>query len=152
MPDVMLRTEGLTKGFTLHLQGGLRLAVLAGIDLTVRAGECVALTGPSGVGKTTLLRSLYGTCRADGGRILIRHRGALLDLAAAEPRAIVAGHPILLLDEPTAALDAANRATVLALINEAKARGAAIVTILHDAAALAVADRAFPMTALQDAA
>ncbi len=43
--------------------------------------------------------------------------------------------PALLLDEPTASLDAANRETVLALIEEAKARGAAIVGIFHDEAA-----------------
>lgn len=40
--------------------------------------------------------------------------------------------PALLLDEPTASLDARNRETVLALIDEAKARGAAILGIFHD--------------------
>ena len=42
-------------------------------------------------------------------------------------------YPALLLDEPTASLDADNRAVVLDLILEAKARGAAIVGIFHDA-------------------
>ncbi|MDN3713378.1 phosphonate C-P lyase system protein PhnL [Paracoccus cavernae] len=41
-------------------------------------------------------------------------------------------YPVLLLDEPTASLDAANRETVLSLIEEAKARGAAILGIFHD--------------------
>lgn len=51
-------------------------------------------------------------------------------------------YPALLLDEPTASLDAANRATVLSLIHEAKARGAAILGIFHDEAARAqVCDR-----------
>ncbi len=51
-------------------------------------------------------------------------------------------YPALLLDEPTASLDAANRDTVLCLIEEAKARGAAIVGIFHDTAARErVADR-----------
>lgn len=51
-------------------------------------------------------------------------------------------YPALLLDEPTASLDAANRATVLSLIQEAKARGAAILGIFHDEAARArVCDR-----------
>lgn len=51
-------------------------------------------------------------------------------------------YPALLLDEPTASLDATNRDTVLALIEEAKARGAAIVGIFHDGPARAqVADR-----------
>ena len=51
-------------------------------------------------------------------------------------------YPAMLLDEPTASLDEANRETVLELICEAKARGAAIVGIFHDKAARArVADR-----------
>ncbi|AHD10801.1 phosphonate C-P lyase system protein PhnL [Phaeobacter gallaeciensis] len=44
-------------------------------------------------------------------------------------------YPAMLLDEPTASLDAQNRATVLSLIEEAKARGAAIIGIFHDEAA-----------------
>ena len=44
-------------------------------------------------------------------------------------------YPALLLDEPTASLDPTNRATVLAMITEAKARGAAIIGIFHDHAA-----------------
>jgi alpha-D-ribose 1-methylphosphonate 5-triphosphate synthase subunit PhnL len=57
-------------------------------------------------------------------------------------RGFVHPYPALLLDEPTASLDAANRETVLSLIEEAKARGAAIVGIFHDEGARArVADR-----------
>ena len=44
-------------------------------------------------------------------------------------------YPAMLLDEPTASLDAANREVVLSLIEEAKARGAAIIGIFHDEAA-----------------
>jgi alpha-D-ribose 1-methylphosphonate 5-triphosphate synthase subunit PhnL len=230
---VMLKTEGLTKQFTLHLQGGLRIPVLRGLELEVRAGECVALAGPSGAGKTTLMRSLYGNYRADGGRILVRHRGDLLDIAAAPPRLMlrvraetlgyvsqflrvvprvpaldivaealtargaaleeararaaalltrlniaprlhglppatfsggeqqrvnlargfIGGHPVLLLDEPTASLDAANRAIVAAMVNEAKARRTAVVGIFHDAdMRAAVADRLFDVLPLQEAA
>jgi len=47
-------------------------------------------------------------------------------------RGFVHGFPALLLDEPTASLDAANREVVLTLIEEAKARGAAILGIFHD--------------------
>lgn len=51
-------------------------------------------------------------------------------------------YPAMLLDEPTASLDAANREVVLSLIEGAKARGAAIVGIFHDEAARArVCDR-----------
>lgn len=56
-------------------------------------------------------------------------------------------YPALLLDEPTASLDAANREVVLALIEEAKARGAAILGIFHDEAARArVCDRLVDVT------
>jgi alpha-D-ribose 1-methylphosphonate 5-triphosphate synthase subunit PhnL len=62
-------------------------------------------------------------------------------------------YPILLLDEPTASLDPANRDIVVAMINEAKARGAAIVGIFHDAEVRArVADREHRVAALADAA
>ena len=55
--------------------------------------------------------------------------------------------PALLLDEPTASLDARNRAVVLDLIEEAKARGAAILGIFHDEAARArVCDREVDVT------
>lgn len=57
-------------------------------------------------------------------------------------RGFAHGYPALLLDEPTASLDALNREVVLSLIEEAKARGAAIIGIFHDEAARArVADR-----------
>jgi len=59
----------------------------------------------------------------------------------------------VLLDEPTASLDAENQAVVVAMINEAKAAGAAIVAIMHDTATRdAVADRLFRLTPLRDAA
>lgn len=47
-------------------------------------------------------------------------------------RGFIREYPILLLDEPTASLDGANRRTVVDMIGEAKARGAAIVGIFHD--------------------
>ncbi|MCA3375924.1 MAG: phosphonate C-P lyase system protein PhnL [Roseomonas sp.] len=231
--NILLRTEGLGKSFTLHLQGGTRIPVLAGVDLAVQAGECVALSGPSGAGKSTLMRCLHGNYGAGVGRIVLMHRGAELDLASAEPRAVIEarresigyvsqflrviprvstrdivaepmvargmardtalsrasalldrlnlperlhglppatfsggeqqrvnlargfgpGYPVLLLDEPTASLDAANRAIVIGLIHEAKQAGTAIVGIFHDAEVReAVADRVFTVEPMQDAA
>jgi alpha-D-ribose 1-methylphosphonate 5-triphosphate synthase subunit PhnL len=47
-------------------------------------------------------------------------------------RGLAADRPILLLDEPTASLDAANRAVVVRLIEEKKRAGAAIIGIFHD--------------------
>ncbi len=62
-------------------------------------------------------------------------------------RGFVHPYPVLLLDEPTASLDAANREVVLTLIEEAKARGAAILGIFHDAGARSrVCDREVDVT------
>jgi alpha-D-ribose 1-methylphosphonate 5-triphosphate synthase subunit PhnL len=233
MSTVMLRTEALAKGFTLHLRGGLHIPVLADVGLVVHAGECVVLAGPSGAGKSTLLRTLYGNYRPQQGRVLVRHEGALIDIAAADPRSVlavrrdtlgyvsqflrvvprvsaldvvaevltargvalpqaharatemllrlniprrlhalppatfsggeqqrinlarglIADYPVLLLDEPTASLDAGNRAVVVQMVHAAKAQGAAIVAICHDADVRdAIADRLFPLAPLQDAA
>ena len=85
----VLHIEGLAKSFTLHNQGGVSLDVLGRVDLTLRAGECVALEGRSGTGKSTLLRTIYGNYRAGSGRILVAHDGAWVDLAAAAPRRIL---------------------------------------------------------------
>jgi alpha-D-ribose 1-methylphosphonate 5-triphosphate synthase subunit PhnL len=233
LATVMLQTRGLGKSFTLHLRGGLLIPVLSGIDLEVHAGECVVLSGPSGVGKSTLMRSLYGNYRAESGGILVRHDGEMVDIASADPRTVlavrhqtlgyvsqflrvvprvsaldvvaevliargvgqraardaaralllklniparlhaippatfsggeqqrvnlargfIAGHPILLLDEPTASLDADNRAVVIDMVRRAKASGTAIVAICHDTDVRdAIADRLFTMTPHQDAA
>ncbi|WP_395489736.1 phosphonate C-P lyase system protein PhnL [Cedecea davisae] len=65
-------------------------------------------------------------------------------------RGFIVDYPILLLDEPTASLDAKNSAAVVALIQQAKARGAAIVGIFHDEAVREqVADRLHEMTAME---
>ncbi len=59
------------------------LDVLTSIDLTLRAGEIVALVAPSGSGKSTLLHLAGLLDRPDGGRVLIdgRDAGALSDTA-----------------------------------------------------------------------
>ncbi|MEN5082103.1 phosphonate C-P lyase system protein PhnL [Bosea sp. TWI1241] len=68
-------------------------------------------------------------------------------------RSFVDPSPIMLIDEPTASLDAANRDVVVALIGEARAAGAAIVGIFHDEAVReAVATRYLDITAFRKAA
>ena len=68
-------------------------------------------------------------------------------------RGFIGGHPILLLDEPTASLDAENREVVIGLIREAKQRGVAMAGIFHDEVARqAVADGVLTIAPLRDAA
>ncbi|MEG3223724.1 phosphonate C-P lyase system protein PhnL [Vibrio gigantis] len=66
-------------------------------------------------------------------------------------RGFIVDYPILLLDEPTASLDATNSAVVVSLIEEAKAGGAAIIGIFHDEATRdLVADRLYDVKLQQD--
>jgi len=89
MTDLMIDVAGLSKSFTLHQQGGVRLPVLDRVDLRVGAGECVVLRGPSGAGKSSLLRCLYGNYLADTGSVRVRGPDGWVDVAAAGPRAIL---------------------------------------------------------------
>ncbi len=62
-------------------------------------------------------------------------------------RGFAYSYPAMLLDEPTASLDPTNRATVLDMINEAKARGTAIIGIFHDQTARdAICDKLIDVT------
>jgi putative ABC transport system ATP-binding protein len=62
----VLHVTGLTKSYRT---AGEQVAVLRGVNLTVAAGESVALTGESGSGKSTLLHLIAGLDAADGGEI-----------------------------------------------------------------------------------
>lgn len=55
MSEPVLEVTGLTRSF--H-QGGVEIAVLRGVDLSVAAGQVVGLLGPSGTGKSTLLQAV----------------------------------------------------------------------------------------------
>lgn len=81
----ILRVESATKTFTLHGHGGARFCVLKDVQLELQRGESVALTGPSGIGKSSLLRMIYGNYAADSGRILIRCGSKIIDMASAPP-------------------------------------------------------------------
>jgi alpha-D-ribose 1-methylphosphonate 5-triphosphate synthase subunit PhnL len=233
MHDPVISLENVRKSFTLHLQEGVVIPVFEAASLAVGRGECVVLTGASGIGKSTLLKLIYGSYRALGGRLLLRHEDGEIDLARATPhqmleirrrtigyvsqflrcvprvaavdvvaepllalgvqrapareraaallrrlriperllalppatfsggeqqrvniaRGFIHGYPLLLLDEPTASLDEVNRATVVELIREAKAAGAAILGVFHDRDVRdAVADRVIDIETLRTAA
>jgi alpha-D-ribose 1-methylphosphonate 5-triphosphate synthase subunit PhnL len=85
----MIDITNAEKTFTMHLQGGVELPVVRGVSFHVVSGECVVLSGPSGAGKSSILKMIFGNYRCDGGRIGIRHQGAVIDLATAEPRQVL---------------------------------------------------------------
>ena len=64
----MLSVHDLTKSYRVS---GEQLAVLCGVNLTLAAGESVALTGESGSGKSTLLHLIAGLDSADSGQIVL---------------------------------------------------------------------------------
>src|ERR1700682_5584818 len=64
--QIVLSVRNLTKTYR---SAGEQIEVLRGVNLSVAAGERVALTGESGSGKSTLLHLIAGLDRADGGEI-----------------------------------------------------------------------------------
>ncbi|NBB48444.1 phosphonate C-P lyase system protein PhnL [Rhizobium sp. CRIBSB] len=221
MPTPLIVSE-VAKSFIMHLRGGLVLPVVANVSFSVAAGECVVLGGPSGIGKSSILKMLYGNYAVDQGQILVNNGGRIVDIASADPRTVlevrrgtlgyvsqflrtvprvstldvvaeplvargvpadearerasellsrlnlprdlwqlppstfsggeqqrvniargfITDHAVLLLDEPTASLDAANRAVVVSMIRAKKEAGVALLGIFHDEEVReAVADR-----------
>ncbi len=190
-------------------------SVLAGVDLTLAAGEVVALVGPNGAGKSTLLGVITGDLEPDAGMVAIDGRSLgewspldlalrrgvlpqqsvvsfpftvrevvamgrapwartdaedddddLIDAALAETdvahlahrrfpslsggerarvalaRVLVQSTQVLLLDEPTAALDVHHQELVLEVAGRRAKQGDGVVAVLHDLGlAAAYADR-----------
>ncbi len=86
----MLQMNKLSKQFLLHLQNSTALTVLQDFNLTLSPGECVRLCGPSGMGKSTLLKLAYGNYRASAGEILVRDTdGQYIDMTQASARAVL---------------------------------------------------------------
>lgn len=86
----MIEVRGLGKMFTLHNQGGIRLPVLEAVDFDAAAGDCLVLAGPSGTGKSTLLRCLYGNYLATEGSIRVRAGDDWVELVGAPEQRILA--------------------------------------------------------------
>ncbi len=84
--DTLLNARNLSKTFTLHTQGGVRLPVFDGLDLSLQRGQCLVLVGPSGAGKSSLLRCLYGNYLVQHGEVMVRHDGRMIDLTQATTR------------------------------------------------------------------
>ena len=86
----MLQMNKLSKQFLLHLQNSTVLTVLQNFNLTLSPGECVRLSGPSGMGKSTILKLAYGNYRASAGEILVRDTdGQYIDMTQASARAVL---------------------------------------------------------------
>ncbi|MCO6048237.1 phosphonate C-P lyase system protein PhnL [Mesorhizobium sp. RP14(2022)] len=208
----VLELQDVSKNFTLHLRDQAEIGVVRDVSFKVDAGECVVLGGPSGIGKSSILKMTTGNYHASGGRILVRDGDVEVDVTQASPREILslrarvigyvsqflrviprvstldvvaeaargenggeeqarekaremlsllrlpeklwnlppatfsggeqqrvniarglaASRSLLLLDEPTASLDALNRQTVVELIEQKKREGVAILGIFHD--------------------
>jgi len=77
------------KSFIMHLRDGICLPVVADVSFSVASGECVVLGGPSGIGKSSLLKMIYGNYAVDNGQILVTHNGKIVDLATADPRTVL---------------------------------------------------------------
>jgi lipoprotein-releasing system ATP-binding protein len=68
MSEPVVRLTGLTRSFE---QGGVKIDVLRGVNLTIMPGEIVALLGPSGTGKSTMLQAVGLLEGGFGGRLEI---------------------------------------------------------------------------------
>jgi alpha-D-ribose 1-methylphosphonate 5-triphosphate synthase subunit PhnL len=85
----LVQVRGLQKMFTLHNQGGIRLPVLNDVEFDAGPGDCLVLAGPSGTGKSTLLRCLYGNYLATAGSIRIRDGAEWIELTEAPEQRIL---------------------------------------------------------------
>lgn len=79
-PEIVLEARGVVKTFR---QGPREVAVLKGVDLSLAAGQSLAIVGASGAGKSTLLHILGGLDRPDEGSVLVKGRN-LWDLNPTE--------------------------------------------------------------------
>ena len=66
----MIAIKNITKKFG-------KLEVLQNINLTFQKGECIALIGPNGCGKTTLIKSILGMVLPDNGKIIFNEKSIL---------------------------------------------------------------------------
>jgi alpha-D-ribose 1-methylphosphonate 5-triphosphate synthase subunit PhnL len=87
--SVSLKIDGLRKSYTRHQFDGKRLEVLRGVDLALEPGTFTVLTGPSGSGKSSLLRCIHRGATVDSGSIVMHAGDEAIDLLAADERTII---------------------------------------------------------------
>lgn len=86
MDHQLLKVEGLSKEFTLHMLGGRRMRALEDVGFTVQRGEFLGIVGRSGSGKSSLLRCLYRRYLPTEGSVLYASTGGAVDLASTDDR------------------------------------------------------------------
>ncbi|HST03317.1 MAG TPA: sugar ABC transporter ATP-binding protein [Chloroflexia bacterium] len=76
LPQTDLQQTETPPGFVLEMQNISKsfagVVAVDQVNLSLRAGECLALIGENGAGKSTLMKILSGVYQKDGGRILVR--------------------------------------------------------------------------------
>ena len=89
MQTPILQVDGYSKHFALHEQNKL-IPASHNVSFTVNAGQLTALIGPTGAGKSSVLKGIYRTYLPSTGRILYRDRlGHELDLSLASEHQIL---------------------------------------------------------------
>jgi alpha-D-ribose 1-methylphosphonate 5-triphosphate synthase subunit PhnL len=85
----LIVVDDLAKTFVLYNADHAVIPVFERLRLEVRPGECVVLAGGSGVGKSSLMRSIYGNYLPTGGAVKVLHDGAYVDITAASPSQVL---------------------------------------------------------------
>ncbi|WP_424982492.1 phosphonate C-P lyase system protein PhnL [Maritalea sp. S77] len=230
MTEAVLNVSGLTKSFQMHHLDNT-LHAFRDVNFSLKQGEFVLLKGPNGVGKSTLLRTIYRTYLPVDGKVMFHSARGDIDLAnaadidvallraeeigfvtqflvarprvaaeeiVAEPlrlagvapedaldqarhwlnvfgvkeklwkaypttfsggeqqkvnlaRALILPRRLLLLDEPTASLDAGARAALTQRLDELKKEGVAMIGVFHHPGDVAdLVDRTIELTIVSE--
>lgn len=86
----MLRIENLMKAFTLHVLRGKRVPAFHDVTFAVPRGQITAIVGPSGSGKSSLLKCIYRTYLPTQGHIWLETGAEAIDLAEADDHTMLA--------------------------------------------------------------
>lgn len=86
----MLKVEGLSKEFKMHIRGGLIIKGFDDVSFTAYPGKLLAVTGASGIGKSTLLKCIYRTYKPTNGSVIYpTNNGTRINLATAGDQTIL---------------------------------------------------------------
>lgn len=81
----------MSKNFVMHIRNDMSLCGFADVSFSLDEGEFLGISGPSGIGKSSLLKCVYRTYIPSGGTIMYtRKDGTAVDLASADEHEILA--------------------------------------------------------------